>query len=340
MEFGFGLITCERYPGDARSGVEIYAQALDLVEQAERVGFDSVWVSEHHFVDDGYLPSLLPFLAAAAARTRRVRLGTGLVLAPLFEPARLAEDAAVVDLISGGRLILGLGIGWRAEEFEALGVPLSERAARLEDTVLVLRQAWSDGLVRGGSLVRYPGISITPKPAQGGGPPVWIGALEEPAIRRAGRLGDGFLATEVTPRSFAQQVGWVREELARSGRGTEGFAFAMHVPTFAWPGSEAWGLVREHHHYVAWKYDDMGDARGRTGPLTPPPPLAPGEEAALRDGIVLGRPEEVAERIAAFRDACGNDLHYIARLYWPGLDAGLQREIVSVFAEEVIPRLR
>ena len=142
MDLGFGLITCERYPGDPRSDQDLYRDALELAAEAERLGFDSVWVSEHHFVDDAYLPSLLPMCAALAARTSRMAIGTSLLLAPLYEPVRLAEDAAVVDLISAGRLVLGLGLGWRREEFEAFGVSLSERGPRMEETVAILRQAW------------------------------------------------------------------------------------------------------------------------------------------------------------------------------------------------------
>ncbi len=342
MKLGFGLITCQRYPGDPRSTADLYAEALDLSERAERVGLDSVWVSEHHFIDDGYLPSVLPLCAAIAARTRRVMVGTALLLAPLMEPLRLAEDAAVVDAISGGRLVLGLGLGWRAEEFDALGVPIRERVPRLHDTVEVLRQAWSGQLVRGTRRRPYPNVAVTPPPARKGGPPLWIGALSEPAVRRAGRIGDGFMATEVTVESFAEQVRWAREARERSGLDPATLAISLHLPTFAFEGdpSRAWELVRPHHRYVTWKYDDMEAARSRPGPPREPPPLSPMEEEALRASIVLGRPEQVAEQIAAFRDAAGGDVHYIARLYWPGMDPALQREAIDVFGEAVAPLLR
>ncbi len=337
---GFGLITCQRYPGDGRSDADLYREALELAREAERLGFDSVWLSEHHFLDDAYMPSLLPVAAAFAAVTERVEIGTALLLAPLYEPIRLAEDAATVDLLSRGRLVLGLGQGWREEEFEGLGIELRDRHRRLEDTVATLRQAWSDGLVTGGETISYPGLAVTPKPARPGGPPVWIGALAEPAVRRAGRIADGFMATEVTPDSFAEQVAWAREARERAGGDPETLATALHLPTFAWDGDDAWERVRPYHHYVSWKYEDMEHARRRTGPPPAPPPLGAVEEEELRRSIVLGRPEDVAEEILRFDQAGGGGVHYVARLYWPGMDPGLEREAMAVFAEEVAPVVR
>jgi len=334
MKLGFGLSTCQRVPGDRRSFEELYADALDLAALAEDLGFDSVWVSEHHFVDDGYLPALLPMCAAIAARTSRVEIGTGLLLAPLHEPLRLAEDAVVVDLISGGRLILGLGVGWREEEFEALGVPMAARGDRMERAIEVLRGAWS------GELVGPSGVAVTPPPARAGGPPIWIGALAEPAVRRAGRLADGFMATDVTTEELARQVAWARDERERSGRDPAGLSVSIHVPTFPWNGSDAWERVAPFVRYVSWKYDDMEGARGRTGPPPAPPPASDEEELELHGSTLVGTPREVAERIRALDEAAGGDLHFVARLYYPGMDRGTQREALRVFAEDVAPLLR
>jgi alkanesulfonate monooxygenase SsuD/methylene tetrahydromethanopterin reductase-like flavin-dependent oxidoreductase (luciferase family) len=339
IALGFGLITCQRVPGDPRTDRELYTEALTLGEDAERLGFDSVWTSEHHFVDDGYLPSVLPLCAAIAARTERILVGTALLLAPLYEPLRLAEDAAVVDLISGGRLVLGVGLGWREEEFDGLGVPLAERVPRLEHAVEVCRQAWRGDLVASGGPGSSQRVAVRPLPARAGGPPIWIGALAEPAIRRAGRIADGFMATEVTPATFQAQVEAARR--ARRDAGREGpFTISVHLPTFAWHGDDGWDLVRDAHRYIGWKYEDMEGARGRAGAPASPPPIDAGLDAELREQIVFGSPDQVVEQIRGLADAAGGDLHYIARLYFPGMSFDVQREALRIFAEEVSPQLR
>ena len=334
MRFGFGFITCQRYPGDARSDADLYAEALELAEEAEAAGFDSVWVTEHHFVDDCYMPSLLPVCAAVAARTQRIEIGTGVLLAPLHEPLRVAEDAAVVDLLSNGRFVLGLGQGWREEEFDGLRVPLRERVPRLRELISVCREAWSD------RLVASRGVYVTPKPARPGGPPIWMGAQTERAVRRAARLADGFIATMVTPKHFGRQVEWVREELDRHGRDASGFTISITAPTFCWDGDDAWERVRDHLYFYDWKFADMRDARARTGPSRPPPPITAERDAELRAQALVGRADQVAEQIAAFEEAAKTDIHYIARLYWPGLDRSVQSEVIRTFGERVIPAVR
>lgn len=340
ISLGVGLVTCQRYPGDPRSDRQLYAEALEFAVAADALDLDSVFVSEHHFVDDGYLPSSLTLCAAIAARTERIRVGTALLLAPLHDPLRVAEDAAVVDLISGGRLVLGLGLGWRQEEFDGFGVPLSARVRRLEQTVAVARQAWSDGLVVGTPSNPYPELSVHPKPCRPEGVPIWIGALSEPAARRSGRIGDGFMATEVAPDQFRAQVGWARAGLAeRKAAPDHEFTISLHLPVFAWDDGDAFQLARDHLHYVGWKYEDMEHARSRQIALVPPA-LDDAAASALRSSVLAGTADDVAARIDEYRRAAGGTLHFIARLYLPGLPWDVQLQALRHFAEHVAPRVR
>ncbi len=339
-KLGFGLITCQRHPDDRRPDTERYRQALELAAMADRLGFDSVWVSEHHFVDDGYCPSLLPLAAAIAVRTERCAIATGLLLAPLHEPVRIAEDAAVVDCLSGGRLLLGLGLGWRAEELRALRVSPADRVGRLRDMVATLRQGWSGQPTTGGEAVRYPHVLVTPGPARPGGPPIWIGAMGESAVRRAGRLGDGFLATEASPAAFAEQVGWALDARARAGGDPTTLAVGAVVSVFPFEGRDAFQRILPFHQYVDWKYQDMeGRAYGTDRRRLAPPRPDAAETERLRATILAGPPDQVAEGLAAYAAAAGCPVHLVARAYWPGLDPGVQAETLALLGERVLPLL-
>ena len=170
-----------------------YDAMLEFAAWIETIGFDDVWFSEHHGAEDGYLPSPLVPAAAIATRTKRVRIGTAIALAPLYHPVRLAEDCAVLDLISNGRLDLALGLGYRAEEFAAYGVPMEGRGARTSEMLQIIRRLWD------GETVTFKGqhcdvaqACIMPRPAQAR-PPLWVGGFNQPALRRAALYGDGVL---------------------------------------------------------------------------------------------------------------------------------------------------
>ncbi len=171
-----------------------YRETLDQIAAAEDLGFDSVWLSEHHFTDEGYLPSMPAVLGALAERTSRVRLGTAVLLAPLHHPLRLAEDLAVVDQLSGGRLDVGIAPGYRPKEFTVMGVPKRERGGRTDETIELLRLAWTgEPFSYSGRHFEFTDVVVTPPPAQQPGPPIWIGGSSIAAARRAGRYGLAFM---------------------------------------------------------------------------------------------------------------------------------------------------
>jgi alkanesulfonate monooxygenase SsuD/methylene tetrahydromethanopterin reductase-like flavin-dependent oxidoreductase (luciferase family) len=338
MRFGYGLVTCQRPPDDPRTDVDVYSDAVGRCIAAERYGFDSVWLSEHHFVDDGYMPSLLVMAAAVAQATERVDIGTAVLLAPLYDPIRLAEDAATVDLLSDGRFILGLGAGWRPEEFDVVGVPLAERAARMRETVAILRGAWGPGAFsHAGKVYRYDNVNVTPKPAH---PiPIWLGAFAPSAIKRAGRIADGFLGSSTGTSgidAFAEA-----KQLALSARedDTDSFAFALHVPVYASDDGDPWEQVKQHYHYLRWKYPDMGRAQGSASAGSPPP-LTPEIEEQLRPTIICGSVDEVAAQVRAFGDALGDDIHFIFRSDFPGMPQDQELELIEVLGTDVMGRLR
>jgi alkanesulfonate monooxygenase SsuD/methylene tetrahydromethanopterin reductase-like flavin-dependent oxidoreductase (luciferase family) len=166
-------------PGWRRPWGAHYARVLERIVEAERLGVDSVWLTEHHLFEDGYLPQPLTLAAAIAARTGRVRIGTGVVLAPLRPALQIAEEAAIVDLVSAGRLELGLGAGYRVPEFAAYGVDPARRFALLWERTREVRRLWDEGV-------------CTPPPLQDR-VPVWLGVMTARGARMAGRLGEGLL---------------------------------------------------------------------------------------------------------------------------------------------------
>lgn len=321
MKLGYGLITCQRYPGDPRTSADLYRQVLEAARLCESSGLDSVWTSEHHFWDDDYMPSLLVVSAAVAAVTSRISIGTGVLLAPLYHPIRLAEDAATVDLISGGRLILGLGLGWRAEEFDRLGVPMSRLGRRLRETVEVLRLAWGpDAFTYAGEIFRFDATNVTPKPARK--IPIWIGGFQDGALRRAGRIGDAYFASAAALDDLPRRRKVVEQGLEKAERDPSDFTFAVHEPV--WVSEDPDRDLEEilpHIHYSRWKYRDLGNEFGRGGgPLPSPPPLDDETRAGLVKSLIIGTPSEVAKKIEPYREALGDDMHFVARSSYPGVE--------------------
>jgi alkanesulfonate monooxygenase SsuD/methylene tetrahydromethanopterin reductase-like flavin-dependent oxidoreductase (luciferase family) len=250
----FGIRFDLRNPAFAGvSMADRYRATLDMVEWAERLGAMFAGLSEHHGSADGYLPSPLPMAAAIAARTSTIPINIAALIAPFHDPLRLAEDAAVVDLLSEGRLGLIVAGGYVRSEFEMFGVPMAERAARVREAVTTLKAAWT------GEPFEYRGrtVQITPAPAQPGGPKLTLGGSSEAAARRAARIADGFLPSD--PRFWA----FYQDECVKLGKPDPGpyAGGGTAVVTLAEDPERGWEecapyFLHEMNAYGAWQAED------------------------------------------------------------------------------------
>lgn len=207
MDFEFGLLYSfrnpPRWPMDQK---RLYDETIQHIVEMENAGYDTIWLTEHHFSEDGYLPSLAPMTAAVGMRTSRVTIGHGIIELPLHHPVALAEDIAVADILSGGRVRMGVGLGrmnfdWR-KSFEDEGLVFGasnvgrDRARMFEEQVEILRKSWADvPFAFKGEFYDFPEIDVTPKPVQNGGPEIWFGVGDQAKkpLDRAARMGNGWI---------------------------------------------------------------------------------------------------------------------------------------------------
>lgn len=338
MSLGFGLLSAQLRPGES-DWDRAYDETVRLAVEAERLGLSSVWTTEHHFVDDGYMPSLAVVSAAIAAATSEVEIGTGVLLAPLHDPIRLAEDAATVSLLSKGRFTLGLGLGWSEVEFAALGVARTRRGAAMEEILQILPKAFSgDPFRHSGAVYDLPELAVRPAPSTK--IPVLIGGGAEAAIRRAARLADGIFAN--VPRDhFLQQIEWIKDECGRVGRDPAELRI-IHYSVML-PGTsseEAMDRYLDHVWQMYWKYQDMEASATRPGP----PQAAPPFDQTKRDSLygrstVAGTGEQMVETLNQIREAAGLRVEFAARSYFHTLDYDAQVELMQQLAEGVAPHV-
>jgi len=338
MGLGFGLLSAQTRPGEA-DWSRSYEETVRLAVEAEHLGMSSVWTTEHHFVDDGYMPSLLVVSAALAAATSEIEIGTGVLLAPLYHPLRLAEDAATVQLLSSGRLVLGLGLGWSGIEFAALGADMSRRGAAMEEILQILPQAWSGKpFEHQGTVYELPEVAVRPVPSS---PiPIVIGGGAEPAIRRAARLADGIFSN-VSADRFVQQLGWIRDECDKVGRDPATLRI-IHYSVML-PGAseeEAWAYATRHLWQMMWKYSDMEASATRPGPAPEAPPMAEEDRGSLFGrSTYVGTPEQIVEALDDVRQKAGIEVEFVARSAFPTMRYDDQVDLMQQLAEEVAPHI-
>jgi probable F420-dependent oxidoreductase len=318
-----------------QSGNNFEATIQDC-ERAEALGFDSVWIGEHHNHPLLY-PTPLIGLAAIASRTRRLRLGTGVLLLPLYHPLAVAEEGAMVDMISGGRLILGVGAGYAPEEFSAFGISIKERGRRLEEGATLLRRIWTEEHVsHEGRYYRVIDVTLGPRPVQQPRPPIWFAGWVEPAIRRAARLGDAWLGgPSARLDELATCVRIFQEAWQEAARTTPSPDIAlMRYVCVADSLEQAYATVGEatlrifETTYFRWPH-----------PVVKRPPGTLTVQELAKDRFILGSPAQCIEQIARFRQELGLT-HLICRLSFPGVPREASSVSVERFARDVMPALR
>lgn len=338
MKFGIGYFSLQSPPFSPRSHKELYSEMLDEISTADQMGFDSAWLTEHHFLNDGYCPSLLVTAAAIAARTKKIRIGTGVLLMPLHDPVRVAEDAAVVDLISGGRLILGLGLGYRPEEFAGFGRSLKERRGRMEESIEILNKSWMDEpFNHNGKYYKLDNINVTPKPVQK--PiPIWIGAFTEPAIRRAARIGAPLYVPAIGVIPIVKYLFDMHSSLLKEyGRNPDDFEkpLVREIYISDQKSDKIWEKIKENVTYTAKGYASWGSMVDRQGNLLSDP-TDPILYDIARDQSIIGTPEECIDTIKRYQEELPID-NLICRFKFPGISHEEAMRSMRLFTEKVLP---
>jgi alkanesulfonate monooxygenase SsuD/methylene tetrahydromethanopterin reductase-like flavin-dependent oxidoreductase (luciferase family) len=295
----------------------LYGFTLEMCEEAERLGAHSVWFSEHHLFEDGYLPQPLTFAAAVAARTRLVRIGTAVYLAPLRPAVQIAEEVAIVDLVSDGRVDLGLGAGYRVPEFELFGADITRRYGTTDRRVRELREIWSEG-------------KVTPAPVQER-VPIWLGYQGPQGAGRAGRLGEGLLvasAAQYEPYLEGLRDAGHDPSMARMAGGFQGFV--TDDPDGDWP------TVSKHLAYQLDSYRRYmveGTGQPVPKPADPEKVRARALGAPLR-GFSYGTAEDAATAIRELTGGAPVETAFI----WASL-AGMPEEMVARHVQTICARL-
>jgi probable F420-dependent oxidoreductase len=314
-------------------GGHYYRDALEEVVRAEDLGFDSVWMEEHHSVTNHYWPSPLPVLAGFATRTSRMRLGTDILVAPFYHPVRLAEDTAMLDVMSGGRFVLGVAIGYKPDEFALYGVELERRGARFEEQLTIMNGLWSQESVSfAGTYYRVEG-RLEPKPLTRPHPPVWIGGWGDITLRRAATLADNWVPgpTADLARLLAGKQRFIanRRAAGRTDALTE-WPLTRDV-IIADTDREARELA-DKHIMISYRKEYAGGWRHPFIDAS----IATDLDALMKDRFLIGGPDQVIRALKPFVSEYGMT-HLICRVFFPGMPhRHIMREL-ELIAKEVRP---
>ena len=317
-------------------------QLTELVRHAEAAGFDGWFCTEHH-QQAGINPSPLVTLAALAGRTERISLGTAVLLPPLYHPVRLASDAAVLDGLSGGRLIVGAGLGYQGADFDAFGIPIARRVSLLEESIEILKLAWTqERFSFNGRRFQLQNVSVVPKPVQAPRPPIWLAGWTEPGVRRAARIGDAWLTDPILSLDAVETLlRAYREEAAAHGADSQ--VVLMRPLALAHTRDaalEAYGGAAVSTYRYYWRNGAMNaELEPWLKEITDDAQLTWENLSASR--VIFGTPDDCTAEVKRWFAATGSD--YMILSISPGGAADRwteMKEAISLFGREVIPAFR
>ena len=299
----------------------IYERAIERFEIMDRTGYDAVWLAEHHFSSFSVCPSVHMMATMAAARTQRLRIGTAVSLAPFYHPLRLAEEVALLDVLSGGRVNWGAGRGFSRGEFAAFGIPMEESATRFRETVDIVLRAWGEArFAHSGEHFHFDSVEVLPKPLQQPHPPVWMAATSESAIDWAASRGFSILMDpHCTHAELADKRRRYGDQLTNAGFSAAGRDLPMARLIAVAPSAErAAEVARRGAGWMVGSY--IGGGSSGTDPV----------ERYVNDVIIHGTPEAVLDQILALGESAS--LNYL-------LCAPLSQESFSLLTDSILPKL-
>ena len=348
----FGQLHLLENPMD-RSEQEILNEQFDIMMRAEELGFDSVWPAEHHFSEYGYCASPAVMLAGLASRTQRIRLGTGVVVLPLNHPVRVAEEYAMLDLLSGGRVDLGVGRGYQPHEFAGYGVDQSRTREMFRESVEIIQNAWTkERFDYDGEFYRFRDLSVRPKPVQKPHPPMWMASLSSQTFDLCGQYGFHLMCAPVfgfDVNRGAAQIEEYRASLRSHGRDPADYEVAGLVMTYVAETTQQ--ALADFREAVMWYYRTF--AKYIAPPKDQPAIKTYEMYTAARDwletvdwdmvvesgAVVCGSPDQVAERIAQIHELCGIT-HYLAWTRIGGLAHKNVLRSMELMRDKVMPQVR
>jgi alkanesulfonate monooxygenase SsuD/methylene tetrahydromethanopterin reductase-like flavin-dependent oxidoreductase (luciferase family) len=307
----------------------IYAMALERIVTMDKTGYDAVWLAEHHFSSFSVCPSVHMMGVMAAAKTQRLRIGTGVSLAPFYNPLRLAEEVALLDVLSGGRVNWGAGRGFERSEFKAFGIAGEESAPRFHETVDIVLKAWSnDRLSYQGKYYSYEGVEVLPKPLQQPHPPVWMAASSLTAIEWAAKKGFSILMDPHSSRRDLRQKRRHYSAILREAGHSESDRVIPMARLIAIDetAEKARAVARRAAEWTVASY--VGGSHHRQEVRT-----FDGKDAIefyLDDVVLHGTPDSVVDQIAEL--ASDVDLAYL-------MAAPLSRRSFGLLTDKVLPRI-